>query len=48
MMRATRSLAGGLWTVLRAPMLVVVVVVMTMAAAAPFGAVLGSDRKSVV
>ena len=41
MMHAARSLAGGLWTVLRAPILVVVVVVMTMAAAAPFGAVLG-------
>lgn len=42
MIRAVRSFAAGLWTVLRAPILVVVVVVMTMAAAAPFGAVLGS------
>lgn len=42
MIRAARSLAAGLWQVLRAPILVIVVVVMTMAAAAPFGAMLGS------
>ena len=42
MSRAARSLAAGLWVVLRAPILVLVVVVMTMAAAAPFGALLGS------
>lgn len=42
MSRAARSLAAGLWLVLRAPILVAVVVVITMAAAAPFGAVLGS------
>lgn len=42
MSRAARSLAAGLWQVLRAPILVVVVVVITMAAAAPFGAMLGS------
>lgn len=42
MSRAARSLAAGLWQVLRAPILAAVVVVMTMAAAAPFGAILGS------
>lgn len=42
MSRAVRSLAAGLWLVLRAPILVAVVVVITMAAAAPFGAILGS------
>lgn len=43
MNRATRSLVAGLWMVLRAPILVAVVVVITMAAAAPFGAMLGSQ-----
>lgn len=45
-MSAARSLAAGLWLVLRAPMLVVVVVVITMAAAAPFGAMLGSQLQA--
>lgn len=43
MIRAAQSLAAGLWQVLRAPLLVAIVVVMTMAAAAPFGAILGSQ-----
>lgn len=43
MSRAAQSLAAGLWMVLRAPILVAVVVVITMAAAAPFGALLGSQ-----
>ncbi len=42
MIRAVRSLAGGLWMVFRAPILVAGVVLVTMAAALPFGVVLGS------
>ena len=42
MMRAVRSLAGGLGVVLRAPMLVAAVVAVTLAAAIPFGVVLGA------
>jgi hypothetical protein len=42
MIRAVRSLADGLWMVFRAPILVAGIVIVTMTAALPFGAVLGS------
>lgn len=42
MSRAVRALGGGLWMVMRAPLLIAAVSVVMLAAAAPFGLVLGS------
>lgn len=48
MIRATRSLADGLWTVARAPALVAGVLLVTLASVVPFGLMLGTRLQTAL